>query len=490
MSALASALAQSGVQASELQAMLLAEKKRRLSENRLAAYLPYAKQREFHALGATKRERGLIAGNQLGKTLSAGMEVSMHLTGRYPGWWVGYRFRHPIVAWVGGVTAEATRDGAQRILLGRGGANEEGTLGTGTIPAACLIGKPLSRQGIAGAYAVAYVRHVTGGVSTLIFKSYDQGREKWQSDTIDVLWDDEEPPENIYSEGLTRTNHGDEGRGGIALLTFTPLLGMSSVVRRFLLEPSPDRSHVTMTIDDVDHYTPEQKAKIVAGYLAHERKARARGEPVLGSGRVFTVDEDRIKWDPVPLPKHVKRIVGLDFGWDHPTAASWMAWDPDPDIIYVTDCYRVAQQPVIIHAAAIKARDKTNQIPVAWPHDGLQHDKGSGEQIAKQYRDQGVNMLPERATFEDDGGNGVEAGVSDMLDRMETDRWRVARHLEDWFSEYRLYHREDGQIVKEYDDLLCSGRYGMMMRRFAREIKAPKDAYRSRGSSHQSWLTA
>ena len=34
-------------------------------------YEPYPKQIEFHNLGATKRERVLMAGNQLGKTLAA-----------------------------------------------------------------------------------------------------------------------------------------------------------------------------------------------------------------------------------------------------------------------------------------------------------------------------------------------------------------------------------------------------------------------------------
>jgi hypothetical protein len=59
---------------------------------------------------------------------------------------------------------------------------------------------------------------------------------------------------------------------------------MSEVVRRFLLEPSPDRSVTTMTIDDVNHYSVEEKARIVASYAPHELEARTKGVPVLGSG--------------------------------------------------------------------------------------------------------------------------------------------------------------------------------------------------------------
>ncbi len=76
------------------------------------------------------------------------------------------------------------------------------------------------------------VLHETGGYSTLQFKSYASGREKWQGTALEVLWCDEEPPEDIYTEGLTRTNE----TGGIVYITFTPLQGISNVVRRFLYE--------------------------------------------------------------------------------------------------------------------------------------------------------------------------------------------------------------------------------------------------------------
>lgn len=224
--------------------------------------------------------------------------------------------------------------------------------------------------------------------------------------------------------------------------------------------------HVTrMTIEDAEHYTPEQRAAIIASYPAHERKARVSGIPMLGSGRVFPIDEDEIKIPAFSIPAHWVQISGLDFGWDHPTAAARLAWDRDADCLYVTHSYGLREATPIIHAATLKAWGEW--LPWAWPHDGLQHDKGSGEELAAQYRAQGLKMLPERATFED-GGNGVEAGVADMLDRMQTGRWKVFDHLEDWFMEFRLYHRKDGLIVKLNDDRLSASRYAMMMKRFAR----------------------
>lgn len=222
--------------------------------------------------------------------------------------------------------------------------------------------------------------------------------------------------------------------------------------------------HVTrMTIDDAEHYTEEQRAEIIASYPAHERKARTKGIPVLGSGRVFPLDEDDLKIAAFDIPKHWVQIGGIDFGWDHPTAAAKLAWDRDSDSIYVTQSYGLREATPIMHAAALKGWGAN--LPWAWPHDGLQHDKGSGEALAAQYRAQGLNMLPERATFED-GGNGVEAGVTEMLDRMLSGRWKVFEHLEDWFAEFRLYHRKDGLIVKLNDDRISASRYAMMMKRF------------------------
>lgn len=243
------------------------------------------------------------------------------------------------------------------------------------------------------------------------------------------------------------------------------------------------RAVIRMTIEDAEHYTPEQRAAIIASYPAHEREARVKGIPSMGSGRVFPIPEDDITCEPFPIPEHWAQITGLDFGWDHPTGAAQLAIDRDADCVYVVRDYAKREATPLIHAAALKAWG--DWVPVAWPHDGLQHDKGSGEELAQQYRQQSLNMLPERATFQD-GSNGVEAGVMDMLDRMQTGRWKVFLNCGLWLGEFRLYHRVDGLIVKERDDVISASRYAHMMRRYAvtRPVQKPK----SRGAS-TSWMS-
>lgn len=439
-------------------AELAAALDRRLRTNRLRHYQPYAKQREFHAAGKAYRERLFMAGNQLGKTLSGAAEVAMHLTGEYPDWWQGKRFDKPVIVIAGSESAELTRDGVQRLLVGPPDREED--WGTGFIPQRAIMART-RRMGVSNALDTVTVRHVSGGQSTLYLKSYDQGRSKWQANTVDFVWFDEEPPEDVYFEGITRTN----ATKGSVMVTFTPLKGMSAVVARYLLEDSPDRTSVTMTIEDADHFTPEERAKIIASYPAHEREARTKGIPTMGSGLIFPVLEEDICVEPFDIPAHWAQICGLDFGWDHPTAAAHLAWDRDADVVYLVKDYRQREQTPIFHAAALKGWGAW--LPWAWPHDGLQHDKGSGDQLAQQYKDQGLSMLPERATFLD-GTNGVEAGLMEMLDRMLTGRFKVFRTCGAWLEERRLYHRVDGKVVKERDDAISASRYALMMLRFAK----------------------
>src|SRR6476660_5804276 len=208
--------------ASLLLQTLTAEKDRRRTQNRLNYYRPYSKQLEFHEAGATHRERLLMAGNQLGKTLAGGFEAAMHATGRYPDDWKGKRFDRPTVGWACGVTGEVVRDTVQKILVGRTGQQ-----GTGAIPKDA-IAELVTARGTPDLLDSIKVNHLSGGYSVIGLKTYASGREKFQGETLDFVWFDEEPPMDIYTEGLTRTNVGN----GPVWMTFTPLQGMSSVVKR------------------------------------------------------------------------------------------------------------------------------------------------------------------------------------------------------------------------------------------------------------------
>lgn len=423
--------------------------------DKLSAYRAYPKQREFHTFGATRRERLFSAGNQLGKTLAGAMEAAMHLTGRYPDWWQGRRWNHPTRGWVGGPSAETTRDNAQLALMGM-----PGKFGTGAIPADAIASVSMG-VGIRDQVDTVQVRHASGGRSEVKLKNYEQGVQKWAGATRDWLWLDEEPPPDIYGEALARI----AATGGMVWISATPLLGMSKVQKGFYGQGlTDDKARIMMTIEDALHIPEAERARIIAGYPPHEREARTKGIPMRGSGLIFPVAESVYTEPAFAVPSTWPQLGALDFGWDHPTAAVRLAWDREVDCVYVTHCYRVREATPVIHAAALKAWGPW--LPWAWPHDGLQHSKDSGETLAQQYRRQGLRMLPEHAQFED-GGYGVEAGLMDLLDRLQTGRLKVFAHLADWFEEVRMYHRKDGRVVKEDDDLVSATRYGCMSLRFA-----------------------
>jgi phage terminase large subunit-like protein len=443
-------------------AELLMQREKVVSENPQELYKPYPKQLDFH--NATEREKMLMAGNQQGKTYSAAMECAYHATGLYPDWWEGRKYDHPTVGWAASTTSQGTRDAVQRLLLG-----DMGQPGTGAIPKDRIVEVKKSPHGMPGSVETILIRHKSGGISRITLKSYEQGREKWQGETLHYCWLDEEPGESIYFEALSRTN----ATKGHVFMTFTPLLGLSSVVKRFMIDEAPGTKLVRMGIEDALHYSPEEREMIINSYPAHEREARAHGIPIFGSGRVFPVAEEIVRYDAMAIPSYFKRICAIDFGWDHPFAAVWGAVDTEADVIYIYDAYRVREQTPVIHAAAMRPRGAW--IPIAWPADGLQHDKGSGESLMKLYKEQGLAMMSQKATFPD-GTNSVEAGILEMVDRFQTGRLKVAAHLSPWWDEYRLYHRKDGKLVKEGEDLMSATRYLVMMARYAAH---PPSAFRT-----------
>ena len=282
---------------------------------RLDFWVPYLKQRQFIAAGLRYRERALFAGTQLGKTECAAYEMACHLTGLYPLDWPGRKFKKPIKAWAVGENLKMTRDIMQKKLCGEPGNVE--AFGTGMIPKHLLVGDPILSHGEGKAYDTVQVRHVSGGISILRFRTYQAGRTALQGETLDLVWLDEEPDDfEVYSECLARVT----ATGGMLMMTFTPLKGMTGVSARYREEHSPDRTFVQMGIDDVPpakgdvaepggpddgdtgggsygHIPLAERERIIEGYPDREREARSRGEPMLGEGRVYGWPESEVVED-------------------------------------------------------------------------------------------------------------------------------------------------------------------------------------------------
>lgn len=440
-----------------------AELQRRKSGRKLATYYPeagplrrelYPKHMEFFALGAGRRERLFLAANRVGKTEGAGgYELTCHLTGNYPAWWQGRRLPKANHWWAAGDTRETVRDILQRKLLGK-----PGEFGTGLIPREALA-RPPSPGFIPDAVQAIWVKHASGGVSVVQFKSYDQGREAFQGTEQDGIWLDEEPPEDVYTECLLRTMTNN----GLVMLTFTPLRGMSQVVLSFLPGGAIPEKHdgpkavVSATWDDVPHLSGQTKAELLASIPPFQRDARSKGLPQLGAGAIYPVPESTVVCEPFEIPKHWKRSYGLDVGWKR-TAAIWGADDPETDIEYwYSEHYQGEGEPAL-HASAINAR---GNMPGAIDPASRGRSQVDGRQLIQQYREQGLDLT--------DAINAVEAGIFSLWERFSTGRLKIFSTLQHTRAEFRLYRRDErGKIVKENDHAMDAGRYRSMTKHIAR----------------------
>ena len=399
----------------------------------------------------------------------------MHLTGEYPDWWRGHRFNRPITAWATGEAGDSVRDTTQRLLIG-----EPNRWGTGAIPSRCLT--PMMRQarGVGGLLDYIRVKSRFGGTSMLRFRYYKQERATWQGPPVDLIWYDEEPPEDMYAEGQARTIK----TRGITIITYTPVKGRTQVTQKYIVKKiRPSTYHDTlMTIDDAGHMTPEKIKEEKERWPEHEWPARLYGQPMQGEGLIYPVSEKDIVVTPFEIPGYWPQLGALDFGWTHPTAAVRIAHDRDNDIVFVVAEYRREKTQTDQHVINLKPWGA--HLKWSWPHDGEQvspDHRGFGETTAQKYRNAGLKMMPRHSGYphRDAGGSSrlsrtsVERGIQDILDRMRNGTFKVFANCGMWLEERRLYHRKDNKIVKQEDDLMDATRVAIMSIRHAAIPKPP-----------------
>lgn len=204
--------------------------------------------------------------------------------------------------------------------------------------------------------------------------------------------------------------------------------------------------------DDVPHLSAAVKAELLDAFPLHEREARAKGVPMLGSGRIYPVDEKQLIVDPFPIPSYWPRAFGLDVGWKT-TAAVWGAWDRDADVVYLTSEHYMGQQPPQVHADAIKQRGAWITGAIDPASAGASQKDGST--LIDEYRSLGLSLV--------EADNTVEAGIMACYRRMSSGRLKVFSTLGNWVREYRIYRRdENGKVVKENDHAMDATRYLIM----------------------------
>ena len=439
-------------------------RRKKLNAASNAYHAMYDWQHEFTKATADYYECCLCAANQIGKTYTGTTIDAMHLLGDYPDDWVGHKFDFAPLCWGLGYSMEKTRDLLQTALFGK---FIDGAFEGGLVPAERIAGYE-SASGIPNAKRTVRVKHKTGDLSVIQFWSYAQGQHAIMGDVVDFFHVDEEPKDQkIRPQLLTRTINGDRGRGGRGIYTFTPENGRTELVIKFMDDPSPSQFFMQKGWDHAPHMTKEKRARMIQSYPEHQRDMRTKGTPMLGHGRIYDLGDDFITCDPVAIEDHWFVINGMDFGYDHPQAHIQLVEDRDNEIFYVTRAYKARKVSANDAWGAVK--NWAGQIPMAWPHDGLQHEKGRDDAMQQKghYENAGFNMLSSHATWPE-GGISVESGLYSISDLMRKGQFKICRGLIDVLHEISQYHRDEkGRIVKSMDDLLDAIRYAFMMRRHA-----------------------
>ena len=393
---------------------------------------------------------GGVYHHNTGKSVAGAYETTCHATGLYPEGWEGKRYHKPLMIWVGADTSQTARDIIQYKLLG-----DIGDPGSGMIPKELIV-ETKTRRNIPDAIETIRVRHVSGGVSTIVIKTYEQGQSAWMGTEVDFIWIDEECPEKVYGEALIRLM---TTRGSI-ILTFTPLQGLTPLVISFLgkdqFSDDPYPKYVAkVSWYDVPHLTPADIEKELARTPENMRAARSQGDPTVGAGRIYPLPLEQITVDDFRLQKYFPKAYGMDVGWNA-TASVFGAWDRDNDIIYIYSEYKQGKSDPVIHAAGIRSRG-------TWM-------RGTVDPASRASGQTDGNKLFEMYTrsIERGGGglklqiaaNAIDAGIFQVWDRLQTGRLKIFKSCQQLLREYGMYHRtEEGKINKTNDHLLDSLRY-------------------------------
>ena len=443
--------------------------------------MAYPWQRDAIRMTKDNRVVGLIAANQVGKSETAMSIVACLSTGIIPDWWQGRKYDRPVKIMVAGVDSNHSKNVLMDKLIGTNNWRMKNERGSGQIPRDFIIEE--SAVTVRGDdLSSIKIKHVSGQMSEIIFRSYSQGREAAQGFQADIIVIDEQPNDDFWSEALVRT----AATGGFVVCSFTPLKGLTGLVEQLMqLQPvsgAPSDAFgpkyrqdsswamVRASWDDITHISEVDKEQLRKGFAAYEADARMFGMPIAGHGRIFPHQRETILYDPreTIVPERFEHLIGIDIGHGQgrdPSAAVLVAWDTTEDIVYVRE-------------ANLESTDTTNQLsklimrtehrcPVAWPSDAGRQSMNADASVAEQLRNLDVDLLgkpfvnPKGA---DGKRNNFKApGIQEINQRFSEGRLKISISCDDLLKEIENYsYTESGKIQDGKDHCIDAMRYAVM----------------------------
>lgn len=418
-------------------------KKRRQCE-RLSTYnsgtKKHKKQIAFHK--CKKRNRWVFGGNRSGKTECGAVETVWIARGIHP-----YRKnRQNVFGWVVSLSQQVQRDVAQSKILSY---LPKSWIADITM----LSGRKDSPQ--SGIIDQIKVKNVFGGISTIGFKSCDQGREKFQGSSLDFVWFDEEPPKDVYEECLMRVM---DKRGDI-YGTMTPLKGQTFIYSEIYLNRKQNKEvwYEFMNWED-NPYLDKREIKLLENTLDESAlNSRKYGKFSVGAGLVYPeFDESVHVIEPFEIPFDWQYTVSIDPGLHNPLAAHWYCVDYDGNVYVVAEHYE-AGKDIDYHAEAIKRisrklswrTDEKGRIRALIDSAANQRTLASSKSVAELFRERDILVNTEV-------NKDVFSGICRVKSYLKRDNGEPNLYIfntcKNMITEFKGYLWADGDMPVKKDD--------------------------------------
>ncbi|MBR1890122.1 MAG: terminase family protein [Clostridia bacterium] len=427
----------------------------RYSQNKLNFYNKkkvHKKQIAFHK--CKKRNRWVFGGNRSGKTECGAVEVVYLACGLHP-----YRKNKVTEGWVVSLSRQVQRDVAQKKILQYLPASyiEKIVMVSG--------GQDSAESGIID---FIVVRSKAGGRSKIGFKSCDQGREKFQGASLDYVWFDEEPPEDIYNECKMRVFD----KCGDIFGTMTPLKGLTWVYNTIYLNEMGDDDIWTETMEWADnpYLSKREIKKLTQSMSESELESRRYGRFMQNGGLVYNeFDENENVIEPFEIPFDWQCDISIDPGLHNPLSAHFYAVDYDGNVYVVAEHYD-SQKTVEYHAGRIKQIAER----LHWKKDGRgflhamidsaakQRTLASSKNVVELFYDNGIVV---NANVNKDVFAGISVVKSYIKNADGRRRLFIFKNCVNMIREIKNYWWGDDDLpVKKDDHSMDELRYFLMSR--------------------------
>lgn len=419
------------------------EQARRAAGNALDRYnkgpKKHKKQLAFHK--CRKRNRWVFGGNRSGKTECGAVECVYMARGIHP-----YRKNRPnVFGWVVSLSQQVQRDVAQKKIL-------QYLSPEWIEDIAMLSGKKGSPSGVVDQIRV---RNVFGGISVIGFKSCDQGREKFQGASLDFVWFDEEPPQDIYEECRMRVMD----RAGDLFGTMTPLKGLTFVYDEIYMNKnnSPQVWYEFMEWSDNPYMKKKEIALLEQSMDAKELESRRYGKFCVNEGLVYTEFDERVHViAPFSVPFEWQDTISIDPGLNNPLSAHWYCVDFDGNVYVVAESYE-AKRDIDYHAQRIKEisaqlgwhTDFQGRICALIDSAANQRTLASSKSVSELFYERGINV---NANVNKDLFAGIARVKSYLKGENGVPKLYIFENCVNLIRELKGYFWGEGDIPRKKDD--------------------------------------